>query len=345
MLQIENIILFCLKQLNGERTVYSVYHLLNGKKSSQTIQDAHLFSLKRYFRILEPLTRERFDEMVSHLQDMKWIQHCGEQRYLLTKSGEILLDKNPQPHYINGWKFHQLTTQFWERMSLFIQVISNYVYQESQYIPIQKNKEAHHWLKVVLQDLKLPRNEIGKVLFSELTNCLEEAKDINPSVLVYRLTGYNQIGNTSLQTAKKLNLEALDYQIEFINILHYLIQTLQRETKCFPLLLCLLPDCKQNNSMTLSSRKTWELLNHGYSLDQIARIRNLKLSTIEDHLVEFSLNMDEFSIDSYVNKEMQNQVLKIARQLGTRQLKLIRKNLETASYFQIRLVLAKYGDW
>jgi uncharacterized protein YpbB len=66
MCKIENILLYCLKQLNGERTIYSIYHLLNGKKSSQTLQDAHLFSLKRYFGILESLTRESFDERFNH---------------------------------------------------------------------------------------------------------------------------------------------------------------------------------------------------------------------------------------------------------------------------------------
>jgi uncharacterized protein YpbB len=106
----------------------------------------------------------------------------------------------------------------------------------------------------------------------------------------------------------------------------------------------LLANFEQKDSLTLSSRKTWELLNQDFSLEEIASIRHLKISTIEDHLVEFALNIEEFSIHSYVEEETQQKILEISRQEATRQLKVIRNFLKETSYFQIRLVLAKYGD-
>ena len=101
---------------------------------------------------------------------------------------------------------------------------------------------------------------------------------------------------------------------------------------------------QKNDSLTVSTRKTLELLNAGYDLNQIAQSRNLKLSTIEDHLVELALNMEDFPIDMYVDKVTQKKVIEISRQESTRQLKQIKNYLKSASYFQIRLVLAKYGD-
>lgn len=344
MRYLENIILYCLKQLNGERTIYSIYHLLNGKKSSQTIQDAHLFSIKKFFRIFESLTRESFEEIIANLVNKQLICLCGNQRYLLTESGLIHLDKHSFPQYINGWQYHRQTFPFWERLSLFIQVISNIVFQESQYIPIRKNKEVHMWLKSALKDIKASRGEIGKLLFSELVECLEEAENINPLVVVYRLTGYRQIGLTNIQTAKTLNMEIYDYHLDFINILHYLLQKVENHKNRFHLLALLLQNIENNDSLTSSSRKTLEFLNQDYSIDQIARIRNLKSSTIEDHLVELALNVDDFSIDHYVDKDLRNKIIEISRLSATRELKLIRKNLTSASYFQIRLVLAKFGE-
>src|SRR3954471_17684044 len=91
MLNIETVTLYCLKQLNKERTIYSVYHLLNGKKSSQTIQDAHLFSLKSFFGIYEQLSRESFDEVIESMQGKKWINMIGEQRLDITPLGKSLL--------------------------------------------------------------------------------------------------------------------------------------------------------------------------------------------------------------------------------------------------------------
>lgn len=344
MEQMETILLYCLKKLNSERTIYSIFHLLNGKKSSQTIQDAHLFSLKRLFGIYDHLTRETFEQMIHTLLEKKYIYLSGEQRFLPTSTGELFLDRHPLPKYLDGWHYHPITMLFWERLSLLIQVASNLVYQETRYIPIQKKQDVHIWLKSILQEIHIPRMEIGQAVYSELIECLDEASGIQPSVLVFRLTGFEQIGLTSGQTAKKLNLDIHDYHIGFIQSIHYMIQKISDNTNRFPLLAFILRDMMEMNELTLSSRKTWDLLNLGLSFEKIAELRRLKISTIEDHFVEFALHVDDFSIDDYVEKELQETILKIARQSATKQLKLIKDNVETASYFQIRLVLAKYGD-
>jgi uncharacterized protein YpbB len=344
MCKIENILLYCLKQLNGERTIYSIYHLLNGKKSSQTLQDAHLFSLKRYFGILESLTRESFDERFNHLLQDKMVEPCGEQRFLLTSKGEDYLLNNAQPYYLNGWRYQPFTLLVWERLSLLVQVTSNFTFQETKYIPIQKNVEVHNWLKNFLKSSSAPKHELGKILFLELVEILEQARDVNPEVLIFRLTGYKQIGRTSSQIAKKLNIDSIHYHLEFINSIHCLLFFIEGNPSRFKVLSSLLANLDQNDSLTLSARKTLVLLNQGFTAEEIASFRNLKISTIEDHLVEFALNVKDFSINSYVDEDIQLKILEISRQESTRQLKVIRNTLKTASYFQIRLVLAKYGD-
>ncbi|MFS0776203.1 helix-turn-helix domain-containing protein [Neobacillus sp. 3P2-tot-E-2] len=344
MFKIENILLFCLKQLNGERTIYSIYHLLNGKKSSQTLQDAHLFSLKRYFGILEPLTRESFDEIFNKLLINKLVEPCGEQRFLLTSAGDDYLLTNAQPYYINGWRYQAFTLLVWERLSLLVQVSSNFTFQETKYIPIQKNVEVHNWLKEFLRFTSVSKQELGKFIFSELVEILEHAKDVNAQILIFRLTGYKQIGLTSSQIAKKLNIDSIHYHLEFINTIHCLLHFVESDPSRFKVLSSLLANLDQNDSLTLSARKTLVLLNQGFTAEEIASIRNLKISTIEDHLVEFALNVEDFFINSYVDEEMQLKILEISRRESTRQLKVIRNTLKTASYFQIRLALAKYGD-
>ena len=95
--------------------------------------------------------------------------------------------------------------------------------------------------------------------------------------------------------------------------------------------------------MTNSSYRTYKLLGKGYSIEEIAKHRRLQKSTIEDHIVEIALNIDDFSIDAYIDKQSQNRILTAAKQTASKQLKLIRSEVSTANYFEIRLVLAKYG--
>ncbi|EKN69639.1 hypothetical protein BABA_09441 [Neobacillus bataviensis LMG 21833] len=344
MLQLEAIILYCLTQLNNERTIYSIFHLINGKKSSQTIQDAHLFSLKRFFGIYDTLTRDSFDEIIHSMCKNEWINHCGEQQYILTNTGKSILESHPVPPYLNGWGYQPFTSLFWERLSLFIQVTSNLIFGEARYQPIQKNKDVHLWLKAAIKEMRISRNELGDMVFTELITCFDETEEINPAILVFRLTGFEQIGLTSIQTAKKLNMDIHDYHIGFIHTLHFLLQTIMRNPARFRILAILIKDLNQNDELTISSRKTLALLNEGYSPDMIAKFRKLKLSTIEDHFVEFALSVNHFSIDPYVDKELQIKIIEISRRMGTRQLKLIKDQLQSATYFQIRLVLAKYGD-
>lgn len=343
MIQLESIILYCLKQLDSERTIYSIYHLLNGKKSSQTIQDAHLFKLKRFFGILEPFTRESFDQVIFRMEEQQLIYNSGEQRYAIAPLGELFLDNNPLLKQLNGWEYHQVTSPFWRRLSFLVQVVSNLVYKESNYIPIQKDNEIYLWLKSLLKQIRLSKAEIGGKLFSELVEILNQTEEIDPSILVFRLTGYRQIGLTPLQTAQKLSMERFDYHLVFNNILHYMICCISEEQVRFPLLANLLEGLIKQHELTQSSRKTWQLLSQGHSLEKITQLRQLKKSTIEDHLVEIALHVEDFSIDGYVDKKLQEWILQISKNMASRQLKLIKDQVQEASYFQIRLVLAKYG--
>ena len=99
-------------------------------------------------------------------------------------------------------------------------------------------------------------------------------------------------------------------------------------------------------SYTVTTDKTFRLLEKGFSLEQIAQIRQLKLSTIEDHLVEISLHDHSFLLDEYVKKEHRVEIEKAVQKLKTKQLKKLKEflNNENISYFHIRLVLTKIGD-
>lgn len=79
------------------------------------------------------------------------IDICGEQQYQLTVAGLEYLESKWLDHYLDGWNYHTYTMLFWDRLSLLTQVISNLVYEETKYVPIQKNIDLQNWLKSVLK--------------------------------------------------------------------------------------------------------------------------------------------------------------------------------------------------
>lgn len=341
------ILLSCLKKLNGERTIYSIYHLLQGKKSSQTIQDAHLFGLSRFFYLEPALTREELDIQGAALKASGFITETEEQRFILTEQGEVALEEalvhTPIPDHLNGWKYGRTGTSLWERLSLVIQVISHLQHRETKYIPVQRKPETLLWVKDFLKIHALSRHELAKKLFKELTDCLESKKTINPALFVIRLSGSGHIGLTETQAARKMNLDPVYYHYQFLNILHYLAAEMEDNIERYPILSVFL-DRQAAEPLTHSTKKTYSLLQQGLSLDDIIDIRRLKQSTIEDHLVELALHLPQFAINEYVNREKQQQIKQAIILANTKQLREIRKYAPETSYFEIRLVLAKFGD-
>lgn len=342
------IVLYCLNKINGQRTIYSVLHLLNGKKSAQTIQDAHLFALKHLFGCFPRLIRADLEKTVCDLQNSRLLQKESDQNFHLTPIGKKELNEFfkefPIPQALDGWKYNQLAPLFWSRLSLLIQVISQLINHDTRYIPIRKERELQQWVKAYLLETRLNRIELGKGLYNELLDCLKGIKDGDPSILVLRLSGYQKAGLTSSQASETLNMDIHAYHVQFLGMLHYILDVVSAENKKYPLLFRLAAQQNQWMPLTQSATKTFALLKQGFQLEEIVRIRRLKKSTIEDHIVEIAINYDGFDISPFVGEKKQQTIAQAAKTLATKQLKHIRQLVPDAAYFEIRLVLAKEGD-
>ncbi|WNS74075.1 helix-turn-helix domain-containing protein [Bacillus sp. DTU_2020_1000418_1_SI_GHA_SEK_038] len=342
------IVLYCLHKIDGERSIYSILHLLKGKKSAQTIQDAHFFQLTNLFNSFPFLERTNVDHIVARIKDRGFIRQISEQGYRLTTTGtrflEESLSKQPIPVSLNGLKYHQVTDLFWERLSLTVQVMSYLKSRETKYLPIQRKKEVHYWVKNFLQQTSLKRDELCENLYNELVQCLGRNKEIDPSILVMRLTGNKIIGLTPLQAAERLNLEFDVYQIQFKSLIHFMLELIRLKPETFPLLSKFISDDSLRVSLTQTAKRTFSMLKNGMDINEIVQSRKLKRSTIEDHIVEIALNDKKFEITPFVCNEKQQLILDVVKTNTTKQLKQIRELVPNADYFEIRLTLARAGE-
>lgn len=344
---LEKVILYNLYKINGQRSISSIYHLFNGKKSSQTIQDAHFFHLSSFFNTYKDISRENLDSLVKKFIDSHVIEAESIDHYLLTDIGynhiSSLYEQYPFLNHLNGWKY-QYYESFWERLTLFVQVVSNIKHKEIKYAPIQRGKDVQNWVKQFLNSIPFPREELGSLLYRELVHCLDQSTHHDPSVLVIRLSGYNAIGLTDRQASDVLGVEPSLYHFQFLSCLHFLIESIEKDRGRYPLLMMMIEDLQNEIPLTTSTKKTYSLINNGYSIEEVALMRRLKIATIQDHIVEIAINSSLFSIDPYISKEKQRIILETAKDSPSKQLKYIRQLIQDVDYFEIRLVLAKYGD-
>ncbi|HZG72729.1 MAG TPA: helix-turn-helix domain-containing protein [Chondromyces sp.] len=224
------------------------------------------------------------------------------------------------------------------------QVVSHLAYREAKYHPVTREEAVHRWLKVFLQSLNLPRQELSQQLYKEVHQLLRQQKVEDPLFFILRLSGKNMIGKTASQCANMLRVEETEYWFRFLHLLHYIVGTVATDSEQYPLLYAVIKDVYHHMTLTRSTKRTAELLAAGYPMEEVAEMRNLKVSTIEDHIVEIALNNPDFPIDNFIGQEDVEQVIKNAVKLTHKKLKPIKEVLPHLTYFQIRLALAKHGD-
>src|SRR5699024_5279928 len=91
---------------------------------------------------------------------------------------------------------------------------------------------------------------------------------------------------------------------------------------------------------TKSATNTYRLYQKGLHANEIASIRQLKINTIYDHLVEIALYDPAFRYRSYVEQTEIKTILNAIRQTKSYKLKDIKALVKAdITYFQIRLVM------
>jgi uncharacterized protein YpbB len=343
-LKLSYVILYGLKQINGERTSASVYHLLKGKRSSQTLQDGTIYHLSFLFGIYKKLDRHTYDEQIHTLLTGNFIEQVQENTYMLTVAGEKALKQNSNlfPIHLHGLHYGEAGEKVWKRLSLLIQTVSNLQYGTS-FLPVQQEPEVTNWVKRFVLSSPYSREQLRDVLYKECEAILAQVSEQEAAIFVLKLTGAGRVGYTTLQLAQLLKKDVFHIHLLFLGVLHFITKTIVKQREEYPLLGTLLSDIKAN-VLSVSTQKTYALWKQGKSMEEIAAIRGLKQNTIEDHIVEIAMNEPSFSIQSFLSTETIDMVKRAIAHTNTRKLRVLKHYVgEEVDYFAIRLVLATLG--
>lgn len=89
---------------------------------------------------------------------------------------------------------------------------------------------------------------------------------------------------------------------------------------------------------------TYNLYNSGKSIDEIANIRELTKTTIENHLLKCYENDFDIDLTRYVNTQYENDIISAITKLGSEKLKPLKEILpEEVSYFDIKYYVLKFS--
>lgn len=344
-MNLSSILLTIINKLDGERTIYAGFHLLRGKRSGQTLQDVEYYGLKAFFGILPKLTVEHFDEAATLLRESGFITTGDESFVNITTNGRQLVENSPV-YAFNGWDYRGRELIFFARLSLAIQTVSNFKAGKHAFMPIQKDYESQSFVKKLFHQQPIGDPAYAGYIAEELRLCIERSgmDNVQKFIVTHRLSGFRLTGWTWNQLADQLKLNPFSVRLLFIESLHRLLSAIEQSPD-LSFLRKIAENVKVTTYLTDSSSKTKLLFDRGLSIEEIAAARNLKLSTIEDHFVEMSINDSQFPLMQFVAKSDVEAVVAKVKEVETRRLRLLKDEFTDLSYFQLRLILgARTGE-
>lgn len=327
----DGVLLLAIKRLNGERSERSLFHVLNGKRSATTLQDAFFYELEPVFGQF-PQTTYSYESLLKGFEKRGWLDR---KQFKLTEAGNLLSSPETVEDLFNrlGGERRDYNATTWKRLSLFVQTFMSREHERTFY-PVQADRPAEQWVKQLLQ---IDRD--WKVLMQTFHHEIEDALDIigDPyaTAVVYRFTGAFETGLTYEQIASLLNVDAETARLYFLAGWNELLTVLPKEAKLRGFTYGL-----STERMTYSARESYDLFLKGYSFQQVQSSRRLRTSTIEDHVVEMAMYLDIFPLDQFVPSDDIVTIEKL-RDPESWALKPIFEKMGNVSYFQIRLVFAR----
>jgi uncharacterized protein YpbB len=344
-----------LRPLAGERTIQALYYILRGRKTNQTLQDVHLFALYPYYRMIPRLLKEDWDKIVAALLQQGLIRLLpapGEGRkpsFGMTEAGETYAAAGREKYRLGFWFQPFAGTEaaepldlFWRRLHLLVQTVSHLLANDLSFQPVVQDKQVQQWVK---QRLARPeqRERWQEHLADELYRLLEPLPASVQEVVIARFSGAAQSGQTLTQLALHRR-EAPSYiQLQFRYGLARAMEALRSDSGRFPLLAELAgPSGGKERRLSESAEQTYALLRQGFSVEEIARRRRIKPSTVEDHLAEIALRCPEWDCSRFLPPALAERIVQACEQLGTSRLRVVKDHLgPDVSYLQIRLALAR----
>ncbi|AXH98843.1 hypothetical protein DV702_03340 [Sporosarcina sp. PTS2304] len=336
-LTFESILLSMFQRITGERSAQGVYYILRGKRSGQTLQDIEYYQLKSFYSLLPNLSMTNFQQAIDRLATEGFI-YFKDQIVYITKKGKESAERNDWR--FNGWEYRGKEREFGKRLALVVQTLSHVRVGEKMFMPIQKELPVQQFVKEFLRRELRPMSELSSMLGSELERAMDQTglTEVQCTIFTCRLTGYGFTAFTWEQLAEQLKVPNTSIQLMYLESLHIVLDFINDRSE-FPLLNHLATGCRVDTYLTHSAERTRKLFEHGYTIEQISSLRQLKVSTIEDHFVEMAANMKFFPFETFVSQEQIDEVWRQIEQLQTKRLRRLKEQCDELTYFQLRLII------
>ncbi|WP_413627345.1 helix-turn-helix domain-containing protein [Fructilactobacillus vespulae] len=302
---VQSQLLLLLLDKQQPRRVKLLINLLKGKRTVATLYWSLRYDLLgflgagKYFRV----TNLSFKELINLGLIVKTTDGNS---YFLTSKGaaekNILLKQIKEyPWQLNLQKFN--LNKFKERLLLLIQVISEKDHNERKYYPINVSESEKFFVKNILRNLS---NDSLLKFKSQLSLFLKKINNAKiADIVANEFVGFDNNGYTIEQISAELNLNEIVTKIYECYGFGLLAESFSQESD-----LNFLTFGLKNHLVSESSAKTFNYFLKVKDPVLVSQKRNLKLSTIYEHLLEIAifLPVTKFPYQYFFDYQLINKV-------------------------------------
>lgn len=257
------------------------------------------------FSQFKSVAKEDLEILLQPLLKLKWLE-IKDKGYILTKIGMESLKEYFDNHYfpqrIKSFAFMYLRQPFWERLQLFVQVFSELSYHNANYVPIIKHPLHQENARLLFQQFHHEKTTLLNNWVDEQFYLLNSIDQKRADILAGHLTGHQKVGKTKTQIQEELSMTSLEYNLFHQDSIEEIIQTIQSNRAKLPIHYAILTGLHQetNYGLSISTQQTYNLIEQGYSIEEIATIRQLKENTVREHILEIAFVFTDFSYQKFV---------------------------------------------
>lgn len=276
---------------NDKLKATSLYQVLLGKRTSSTLCYAFFHDILPYFGIFPKLTKKEWVHCLQMLKEQRAIQEDTTGHLSLGQVDKLqyrqIIERYP---HINYARFGKWEEQGWALVQYFIQIVSCPV------TPSYLVAATPFYTETVRQvTQQFPKTVLAERLSSELVEVFSTIEPANATNLARTLSGGEHLGETFYQVFASIPSEILR-KLEQAECQHQFYQFFldKPETMLYQLL-----KKWYYAGLNQSLLATRQLFLTGKNSIQIAQLRQLKESTIRDHLIEWALFDAHFPFDRF----------------------------------------------
>lgn len=276
----------------------TLYHLLKGKRTTSVLLYGFLYDNLRFFQLTPELTERQFSKTLTQLFKQKLLQSDGESAAQITDLGLQMLKRASYCYEnLDNYRFGKTDADMWRLLQFSVQVVSHLSYSDKNYIPLEQSPLYQQQVKSLIK--ALPKAQLIKTVKQEWQQLFSFLSKESANFFAQQFSGYHTIGKTTAQLLDP-KLEAFERSLAAKEALHQLLSLILSLEENSLLQKFILPHMKLNENQSMN--ETSQYLKYNLSLDELAKRRNLKKSTVQDHLLELAL-VNDFPFDQYLSEE------------------------------------------